>query len=98
MKKSKLKSALTKMGASVSCVLLSAQVFADDKLAPVLNGTIKDMFGSSSTFWRLFILIDIIFAFGAWIKTKSLMTVLAVFVIILLPGVLIDTFVFGGVK
>ena len=79
--------------------LLSSQVWAEevDPLAPMLGGKIKAMFGSSSTFWKIYILIDIIFAGAACIKTKSPMVFLGVFVLALIPGFLIDTFVFPRV-
>lgn len=79
--------------------LLSSQVWAEeaDPLAPMLGGKIKAMFGSSSTFWKIYILIDIIFASAACIKTKSPMVFLGVFVLALIPGFLIDTYVFPRV-
>lgn len=76
--------------------VLSSQVWAEeaDPLAPMLGGKIKAMFGSSATFWKIYILIDIIFAGAACIKTKSPMVFLGVFVLALIPGFLIDLFVF----
>lgn len=77
--------------------LLSSRVWAEeaDPLAPMLSGKLKAMFGGSSTFWKIYILIDVIFAGAAWIKTKSPMVFLGVFVLALIPGFLLDTFVFS---
>jgi uncharacterized membrane protein len=80
----------------VSSLTLSSAAFAEDKLANVLTGDLKDMLGSSGTFWKAFILVDIIFASAAAVKTKNPMTFLGVFVIALVPGFLIKTFVFGN--
>lgn len=87
---------IKKMSTFALGALLSSQAWAEeaDPLAPILGGKIKAMFGSSATFWKIYILVDIIFAGSAWIKTKSPMVFLGVFVLALIPGFLIDIFVF----
>lgn len=75
-------------------VALSASVWADDKLAGVINGDLQDMLGSGSSFWKIFILVDIILAAALAVKTKNPMTFLGVFAIAMVPGFLIKTFVF----
>lgn len=87
---------IKKMSALALGALLSSPVWADevDPLAPILGGKMKAMFGSSATFWKIYILADIIMAFGAWVKTKNYLVFIGVFVLALLPGFLVDTFVF----
>jgi hypothetical protein len=76
-------------------VFVTGHAFAADKLATVMSGDIKDMLGSSGTFWKIFILVDIILSAAMAIKAKNPMVFAGVFFIALLPGFLINTFVFA---
>jgi uncharacterized membrane protein len=73
---------------------LSVSAFAEDKLAGALSGDVQDMLGSNGTLWKLFILVDIILAAAAAVKTKNPMVFLLVFFIVFLPGLFIKAFVF----
>lgn len=83
-----------KIGFIFSGALLSSAVFAQDKLAGAMAGDIQDMLGGQGTFWKAFILVDIILAAAALVKTKNPMVFLSVFAIALIPGYLISVFVF----
>ncbi|NDH09344.1 MAG: hypothetical protein EBY16_07005 [Gammaproteobacteria bacterium] len=74
--------------------VLSSSVWAEDKFASAINGDIKDMLGSDSSFWKIFILVDIILAGAIAVKTKNPLAFLGVLAIAIVPGVLIKTFVF----
>ena len=74
--------------------LLSKSVLAEDLLAQALEGNVKDSFATNSTFWKIFILVDIILSAAMAVKTKNPMVFIGVFVIALLPAFLINTFVF----
>lgn len=80
--------------ASLSGVLLSSSVFAADKLADALDGDVQDTFGSSGTFWKIFITVDIVLAAAMAIKSKNPMVFAGVFFIALVPGFLLKAFVF----
>ena len=90
----KIASSVKKAGFCLMGAFLSASAFAEDKLAGALTGDVKDMLGSSGSFWKIFILVDIILAGAATVKTKNPMVFLAVFFIIFVPGLLINAFVF----
>ena len=95
MKKSKkLSNCMKKIGASLSGLLLTTSVFAQDKLSGAMNGDVQDMLGGSGTFWKVFILVDIILAAAMAVKTKNPMVFVGVFGIALIPGFLINAFVF----
>ena len=85
---------LKKVGLGLSGVLLSASVFAADKLAGAMSGDVQDMLGGSGTFWKVFILVDIILAAAMAVKSKNPMVFVGVFAIALIPGFLINAFVF----
>ena len=51
----KLTNRFKKTALSLSGLLLSTSVFAEDKLAGALSGEVKEMFGSEGTFWKLFV-------------------------------------------
>ena len=85
---------LKKTALGLSGLLLSASVFAEDKLAGAMTGDIKDMLGGSGTFWKVFILVDIILAAAMAVKSKNPMVFVGVFAIALIPGFLINAFVF----
>ena len=80
--------------AGLSCALLASQVYAADKLAGAMQGDVQDMLGGSGTFWKVFILIDIILSAAALIKTKNPLVMAGVFFIAFIPALLINTFVF----
>jgi hypothetical protein len=73
---------------------LSSSVWAEDKLAQVIGGEVQDMFGSGASFWKLFILVDIILAVAVVVKTKNPMAFLGVLAVAIVPTFLIRTFVF----
>lgn len=74
--------------------LLSASAFATDKLADALGGDVQDMLGGSGTFWKIFILVDVVLAAAMAVKTKNPMVFAGVFAIAFIPGLLIKSFVF----
>lgn len=74
--------------------LLSANAFATDKLADALGGDVQDMLGGSGTFWKVFILVDIVLAAAMAVKSKNPMVFAGVFAIAFIPGLLIKSFVF----
>lgn len=90
----KIKEKLKQIGVGTSGLLLMAPVFAQDKLAGAMSGDIQDMLGGAGAFWKAFILIDIIFAAAALIKTKNPMVFLSVIAVALIPTYLINVFVF----
>jgi hypothetical protein len=85
---------IKKTALSVFSVLLSGAVFATDRLASAMTGDVQDMLGGSGTFWKVFVLIDIILAAAVAVKTKNPMVFAGVFTIALIPGFLINAFVF----
>jgi hypothetical protein len=85
---------IKKTALSVLSVLLSSSVFATDRLASAMTGDVQDMLGGSGTFWKVFVLIDIILAAAMAVKTKNPMVFAGVFTIALIPGFLINAFVF----
>jgi hypothetical protein len=90
----KLTSCLKKLSYGVGGMVLSCNVFAEDVLASAMNGVVKDSLGSQGTFWTIFILVDIMLSIAAAVKTKNPMVFAGVFAIALIPGVLINAFVF----
>ena len=87
---------IKKIGIGLSGALLASQVYATDKLAGAMAGDVQDMLGGQGTFWKVFILVDIILSAAMAVKTKNPMVFVGVFAIALLPAFLINTFVFGG--
>lgn len=87
-------SGIKKVGVGLSGALLASQVYATDKLAGAMQGDVQDMLGGSGTFWKVFILIDIILSAAALIKTKNPLVMAGVFFIAFIPALLINTFVF----
>lgn len=90
----KISSYVKKAGFCCLGTALSVSAFAEDKLAGALSGDVQDMLGSNGTLWKLFILVDIILAAAAAVKTKNPMVFLLVFFIVFIPGLLIKAFVF----
>ena len=76
------------------CFLLSTDSFAADRLANVFGGDVGDTFKSNSTFWQVFILVDIILATAAAVKTKNPMVFAGVAVVAFVPAFLLKAFVF----
>jgi hypothetical protein len=89
-----LKGRYKKWGIGMSGALLSMSAFATDKLAGAMSGDVQDMLGGSGTFWKVFILVDIILAAAMAVKSKNPMVFVGVFAIALIPGFLINAFVF----
>ncbi|MDF1756934.1 MAG: hypothetical protein P1U74_01355 [Legionellaceae bacterium] len=90
----KLVNKIKQAGVCASAFLLATEVHATDRLAGAMQGDIQDMLGGSGTFWKIFILVDIILSAAMAVKTKNPMVFVGVFVIALLPAFLINTFVF----
>lgn len=76
-------------------MLLSGYALAEDKLATALTGDVQDMLGGSGYFWKIFILVDIILAAAAYIKSKNPMAFLGTFFIALVPAFFLRLFVFS---
>ncbi len=96
MKLSKKIAERCKRGALITTgMLLSGYAFAEDKLATALTGDVQDMLGGSGYFWKIFILVDIILAAAAYIKSKNPMAFLGTFFIAFVPGVFLHLFVFS---
>ena len=81
-------------GLAFVLTLLSNSVFANDLLARALEGDVKDSFGSGSMFWKVFILVDIIFATAMAVKSKNPMVFVGVTAVAFVPAFLLKTFVF----
>lgn len=90
----KCKSKLWKIGLGLMTTAITGQVLAADKLSAAMQGDIQDMLGGSGTFWKIFILVDIILSAAMAVKTKNPMVFVGVFAIALIPAFLINTFVF----
>ena len=90
----KLNSGLRKAMAVGTGLVLSSGVWAEDKLATVISGDMQDMFGTNASFWKLFILVDIILAVAVVVKTKNPMAFLGVLAVAIVPTFLVRTFVF----
>lgn len=90
----KLNSGLRKAMAVGTGLVLSSGVWAEDKLATVISGDMQDMFGINASFWKLFILVDIILAVAVVVKTKNPMAFLGVLAVAIVPTFLVRTFVF----
>ncbi len=82
------------IGLSTAGLLFMSSAFAQDRLAGAMSGDVQDMLGGAGAFWKAFILIDIIFAAAALIKTKNPMVFLSVIAVALIPTYLINVFVF----
>ena len=90
----KCKSKLWKIRMGLIATAITGQALAADKLANAMSGDIQDMLGGSGTFWKIFILVDIILSAAMAVKTKNPMVFVGVFAIALIPAFLINTFVF----
>ncbi len=85
---------LVQLWSCVSTVAITSSAFAADKLASALDGDILDTFGSSGTFWKIFIVVDIVLAAAMALKSKNPLVFAGVFFIALVPGFLLKAFVF----
>lgn len=79
---------------TVAGMVLAGSVYAEDKLAGAMGGDVQDMIGSSSTFWKVFIAVDIVLAAAMAIKTKNPLVFGGVLFIAIIPGLLLKAFVF----
>ena len=75
-------------------VLITKSAFATDLLGRALEGAIADSLGSSSKFWKVFILVDIMLATAMAVKSKNPMVFLGVAGVAFIPAFLLKTFVF----
>ena len=84
------------VGSTLVFTLLSSRVFAEgqDLLASALSGEIQGSLGSGATFWKVFILVDIILATAMAVKSKNPMVFVGVTAIAFIPAFLLKTFVF----
>lgn len=71
-------------------------VMADDLLSGSLAGNVKETFGTGSSFWKYFILVDVILASAAAVKSKNPMVFAGVLVTSIVPGYLVGHLVFGA--
>lgn len=67
---------------------------ADDVIGSFLTTHLSGLFGSSSGFWKVFILADVAMATLASMKNKNPMVFVGVFMTALVPGFLINRYVF----
>lgn len=77
-------------------LFLSPLVHAEgrDLLANALQGDIASSFGSGAMFWKVFVLVDIIFATALAVKSKNPMVFIGVAAIAFIPAFLLKAFVF----
>ncbi|WP_347251574.1 hypothetical protein [Legionella sp.] len=67
---------------------------ANDLLSNALEGDVQDSLGNGSMFWKVFILVDIILATAATIKSKNPMVFVGVAAVAFIPAFLLKAFVF----
>lgn len=79
-------------------LLLFSQIAAaevgKDLLKDALQGDIASSFGGGAMFWKVFILVDIIFATALAVKSKNPMVFIGVAAIAFIPAFLLKAFVF----
>lgn len=89
---------LGRLALSAGLALLTPLAHADangkDLLANALQGDIASSFGSGAMFWKVFILVDIIFATALAVKSKNPMVFIGVAAIAFIPAFLLKAFVF----
>ncbi|OGV25536.1 MAG: hypothetical protein A3F18_00915 [Legionellales bacterium RIFCSPHIGHO2_12_FULL_37_14] len=90
----RIKRRFKKLPITSICFLATSIAFAQDKLANAMTGDVQDMLGGSGTFWKVFILVDVILASAMAVKTKNPMVFAGVFAIAFIPALLINAFVF----
>jgi len=96
MKISKKLSTMTKACAStLAGLVLASSAYAADKLSGMLGGDIQDTLGGSGTFWKVYILVDIALTGAVAVKSKNPLVYGSVFFIALIPGLLVEIFVFN---
>lgn len=92
----KLTKPLRRLSVSLGLLLLTSMVHAEgrDLLANALQGDIASSFGSGAMFWKVFVLVDIIFATALAVKSKNPMVFIGVAAIAFIPAFLLKAFVF----
>lgn len=98
MKNFSFKSLWQKGAAATLGAFVSLQTWAagTDLLADVMKDSVEGSLGGSSMFWKIFILVDIVLAAAAAVKTKNPLVFGGVFFIAFIPGILVKTFVFSS--
>lgn len=79
---------------SLAMMGFASFVYANDLLGKALEGDVQDSFGNGSMFWKIFILVDIILATAATVKTKNPMVFVGVAAVAFIPAFLIKSLVF----
>lgn len=77
-----------------ACVSLHTWAAGNDLLADVMKDSVEGSLGGGSMFWKVFILVDIVLAAAAAVKTKNPLVFGGAFFIAFIPGILLKTFVF----
>lgn len=92
----KITQPLLRLAATAGLLLLSPMIHAEgrDLLANALQGDIASSFGSGAMFWKVFVLVDIIFATALAVKSKNPMVFIGVAAIAFIPAFLLKAFVF----
>ena len=92
----RLTNPLRRLALSAGLLLLTPLVHAGGKdlLANALQDDIASSFGSGAMFWKVFILVDIIFATALAVKSKNPMVFIGVAAIAFIPAFLLKAFVF----
>lgn len=87
---------LRRLSITAGLLLLTPMVHAEgrDLLANALQGDIASSFGSGAMFWKVFVLVDIIFATALAVKSKNPMVFIGVAAIAFIPAFLLKAFVF----
>ena len=83
-----------RIGITIAMIGLAGYVHANDLLSGALEGDVQDSLGNGSMFWKVFILVDIILATAAAVKTKNPMVFIGVASVAFIPAFLIKAFVF----
>ena len=83
----------------LSAMLITTPALAEntgegDVIGEFMQSSMAGLFGSSSGFWKMFILADIGLAAAASMKSKNPMVFAGVFMTALIPGFLVKRYVF----
>ena len=80
----------------LSAMFITTPALADDGdvIGEFMQSSMAGLFGSSSGFWKMFILADIGLAAAASMKSKNPMVFAGVFMTALIPGFLVKRYVF----
>lgn len=90
----KIRQRLKCLAGSVALMGLVSFAHANDLLGNALEGDVQDSLGNGSMFWKVFILVDIILATAATIKSKNPMVFVGVAAVAFIPAFLLKAFVF----